>query len=73
MVTPCKVGGYSYRQQLNAAERACRTARQNLKLLIEERPSPTLAALYLAQIASALSDIQEAHGELHRIIPQEES
>ena len=75
MATPrVKAGGYIYRQRLTDAQRANSTARRYVKLLLDpdDRPGPTLAAYYLAQIASALSDIQEAHAELDRIIPQED-
>lgn len=68
-----KVGGYIYRQRLTDAQQANSTARRYVKLLLDpdDRPGPALATFYLAQIASALSDIQEAHSELARITQEE--
>jgi len=67
MGTAPKPGGYNYRQQLNRARQANTRARDYVRRLLEERPGPQLAALYLAGLAVALGDNDNAILELEQI------
>jgi hypothetical protein len=67
MSTPQQIGGYTYRQQCVRAHNADRTALLFVCRLFDERPSPALAATYLARIGLALGEIADAIGELERI------
>lgn len=58
------VGGYIWRSRCVVIRSSVTEARKLLGRLIDDRPGPTLAALYLAQIGVALLRITEALAEL---------
>ncbi len=60
MVTPRKRGGYVWKQEMGRALRTNNTARQAIRRILDERPGPTLTALYLAEAALALGENLEA-------------
>lgn len=67
MSTPQRIGGYTYRQQIARGNVAERTARQYTEKLLDERPGPALAAMYVARIGLALGEIADVLAELERI------
>lgn len=67
MSTPQSIGGYVFRQQIARMRSADNTARQYVARILDERPGPALAAVYIARIGVALGEIAEAIGELERI------
>ncbi len=67
MATPKRIGGYIWRQEIVRARQAQRQARTFLQRILDERPGPALAAMYLAQIGSALAEIADALTEIERI------
>lgn len=67
MTTPAKIGGYNYRQHIATARSADSTARRYITRLLDERPGPALAAMYLTRIGLALGDIAAAITGLEQI------
>ena len=66
MTTKPVVGGYTWRQQVGIIRSSVQEARILLGHLLDERPGPALAALYLAQIGVALLRVLEAATVLER-------
>ena len=68
MATPRKLHGYIYRQELARARAANTEARAYTARILDERPGPALAALYVAHIGIALGNISDALNQLATII-----
>jgi hypothetical protein len=67
MTTQPVAGGYVWRQEVATIRSSVREARGLLGRLLDERPGPALAALYLAQIGVALLRVLEAAEALERV------
>jgi predicted Zn-dependent protease len=67
MTTRPIVGGYTWRQECSTIRASIQEARNLLGRLLDERPGPALAALYLAQIGVALLRVMEAAEALERV------
>ncbi len=67
MATAPKPGGYNYRQQIARARSANTRAREYVRRILEEKPGPQLTALYLAGLAVALGDNDNAIVQLEHI------
>ena len=66
-MTKRKLNGYAFRQEVTRARNANRAARQALRRIIEETPSPSLLALLVAKISAALGDNLDAIQEIESI------
>jgi hypothetical protein len=62
-----KAGGYLWRESVHAGITANHQVCQYLQRLLDERPSPALAATYIAQAAVHLNVNLKALHELERI------
>ena len=73
MPTRPLIAGYTWKRELARVRSCVNDARSYLRRILDDRPSPALAAFYVAQIAVSLGEITTALDELETICKHQEA
>lgn len=71
-MTKRRVGGYIYRAEVQRALIANRAAREALRRMVEEQPSPRMLAILIARAVIALGENLAALREIEQIKEKDE-